>query len=259
MDVRSPFSEWLRHRRKLLDMTQTELAKKVGCSAVTIRKLEGSERKPSRQLAEGLAKVLRVPEREHAAFVQFARSRPTAGGFQLPAWDAEKITWRSSQLPHKPIASQNTEPGTILHYDLIAKEKPIMDTLDDGRTLVHVEGIGDVSGALEGRIQVYISQVLVPKPQDMNYAQALSTQIGARFKVSSGEDFLEGSYVGTMYPMIEANGNGQARVLATGHVIRVSKGLVGYYLNHVFVEDEVKMVEGLGTGASGTMRFEHAS
>ena len=35
------FSEWLKGRRKALDMTQDELAKRAGCSVFALRKIEG--------------------------------------------------------------------------------------------------------------------------------------------------------------------------------------------------------------------------
>ena len=56
-----PFGEWLRHRRRELDLTQDALARQVGCARVTIRKLEADETRPSKQLAELLAEQLGVP------------------------------------------------------------------------------------------------------------------------------------------------------------------------------------------------------
>jgi len=56
-----PFGEWLRHRRRELDLTQDALARQVGCARVTIRKLEADEMRPSKQLAELLAEQLGVP------------------------------------------------------------------------------------------------------------------------------------------------------------------------------------------------------
>ena len=35
------FGQWLRSRRKALDLTQSELAEQIGCAEETIRKLEG--------------------------------------------------------------------------------------------------------------------------------------------------------------------------------------------------------------------------
>ncbi|NWG05882.1 MAG: tetratricopeptide repeat protein [Chloroflexi bacterium] len=69
----STFGKWVRTRRRQLDLTQSELGKRAGCSGAAIRKIEADERKPSRQLAELLAQVLQIPASERELFLQFAR------------------------------------------------------------------------------------------------------------------------------------------------------------------------------------------
>lgn len=67
------FGNWVRHRRKALDLTQQELAKRVGCSASLIFKIESDERRPSRQMAELLARHLEVPNDQREFFMKIAR------------------------------------------------------------------------------------------------------------------------------------------------------------------------------------------
>lgn len=67
------FGYWLRRRRKSLDWTQADLARRVNCTAAMIRKIEADERKPSRPLAEALAVQLKIPVDQRAAFLQSAR------------------------------------------------------------------------------------------------------------------------------------------------------------------------------------------
>ncbi|NJM06760.1 helix-turn-helix transcriptional regulator, partial [Candidatus Gracilibacteria bacterium] len=67
------FGGWLRQRRRELDLTQADLAQRVGCSTITIRKLESGLRVPSRQMATLLADVLLLPTDERARFVASAR------------------------------------------------------------------------------------------------------------------------------------------------------------------------------------------
>src|SRR6266849_5619223 len=55
MSSDQPFGEWLRQRRQALDLTQEELARQVGCSAITLRKLEAESRRTSKQIAERVA------------------------------------------------------------------------------------------------------------------------------------------------------------------------------------------------------------
>ena len=61
MERTTSFGYWLRRRRKALDLTQDELAQRVGCATGTIKKLESDERRPSRQMADRLADCLEIP------------------------------------------------------------------------------------------------------------------------------------------------------------------------------------------------------
>jgi predicted ATPase/transcriptional regulator with XRE-family HTH domain len=86
------FGNWLRIKRKSLDLTQARLADRVGCSVSTIRKLEDEERRPSVQIAELLADIFNIPTNEREAFLQFAR------GNLLSAPDSSnvEVDWRAS-------------------------------------------------------------------------------------------------------------------------------------------------------------------
>ncbi|HEX5692118.1 MAG TPA: helix-turn-helix domain-containing protein, partial [Roseiflexaceae bacterium] len=74
MTDHASFGYWIRRRRKALDLTQDDLALRVGCSTSVIRKIERDERRPSRQLAELLARHLDLLPEESARFVQAARA-----------------------------------------------------------------------------------------------------------------------------------------------------------------------------------------
>jgi transcriptional regulator with XRE-family HTH domain len=65
--------EWIRLRRRALDLTQTELAQRVGCSVFALRKIESGERRPSKQLAGLLARSLEIPQEDHPVFIRVAR------------------------------------------------------------------------------------------------------------------------------------------------------------------------------------------
>jgi predicted ATPase/class 3 adenylate cyclase/DNA-binding XRE family transcriptional regulator len=69
------FGEWLRHRRRELDLTQEELARQVGCAPITVRKIESEQMRPSKQLAELLLQRLAVPAEHRARLVAFARGK----------------------------------------------------------------------------------------------------------------------------------------------------------------------------------------
>jgi predicted ATPase/DNA-binding XRE family transcriptional regulator len=81
----APFGARLKQLRKALDLTQEALAEEVGCATQTIRKIEGGERRPSKQMAERLAQVLDVPPEDRAAFLHAARLVAEAAPQEQPA------------------------------------------------------------------------------------------------------------------------------------------------------------------------------
>jgi predicted ATPase/DNA-binding XRE family transcriptional regulator len=70
---RESFGQWLRHRRRELDLTQAELAQQVGCAPITVRKIEADQMRPSKQLALLLIERLGIAEDERENLVRFAR------------------------------------------------------------------------------------------------------------------------------------------------------------------------------------------
>jgi predicted ATPase/DNA-binding XRE family transcriptional regulator len=102
MDTPSAFGQWLRARRKALDLTQLELAERIGCTEDTVHRWEIGTRRPSKQVASLLAGVLAVPDQDRADFLQFARE----GSLEAPAQVAGSVAppspgWTpySSSLP----------------------------------------------------------------------------------------------------------------------------------------------------------------
>ncbi|MDQ5824123.1 MAG: tetratricopeptide repeat protein [Chloroflexota bacterium] len=73
MDASVSFGQWIKQRRKLLDLTQDALARQAGCAVVTLRKIEADEMRPSRQMAENLIDSLDVPQDQRAHLLLVAR------------------------------------------------------------------------------------------------------------------------------------------------------------------------------------------
>jgi predicted ATPase/DNA-binding XRE family transcriptional regulator len=67
------FGRLIRARRRALDLTQEDLAHKVGYSVITIRKVEADERRPSRQLVQRLAQSLGIAPDQRATFAALGR------------------------------------------------------------------------------------------------------------------------------------------------------------------------------------------
>jgi len=113
MDEPLSFGYWVRRRRKALDLTQDELARRADCSLGAIRKLESDERRPSREIAERLAEVLKVPAEERAAFLQVARTELSVG--RLPAVQLPGMPDLPRPLPPVPA------PPPVLPRDLVPR------------------------------------------------------------------------------------------------------------------------------------------
>src|SRR5262245_28627757 len=75
MDEITSFGEWLRRARKAHDLTQAELAQRVGCAEGTIRNLEADALRPSKQLAARLTIQLGLAPDMQEAVIAFARGR----------------------------------------------------------------------------------------------------------------------------------------------------------------------------------------
>jgi predicted ATPase/DNA-binding XRE family transcriptional regulator len=69
----SDFGKWLKQRRRMLDLTQGELAQRISCATDTVKKIESGILRPSKQLSELMAVFLGVPAEERDKFTAFAR------------------------------------------------------------------------------------------------------------------------------------------------------------------------------------------
>ncbi|MEJ2359301.1 MAG: AAA family ATPase [Deinococcales bacterium] len=155
------FGRWLRRRRRALDLTQKTLARRAGCSAATIRKLEADERRPSRHVAAALARALDVPPGEHESFVRFARGgwsdRPPAvwpGDLERP-WRAlaleasEAIAASPASLPRSgPKARQGEGVASSAGSARIVSREHELERLSEGleQTLAGRGGVLFVAG-----------------------------------------------------------------------------------------------------------------
>ncbi len=106
MEQDASFGRWLQQRRKALGLTQEELGQQVGIARATIRKIEADERRPSKEVAERLARCLQLAAEEEPAFIRFARGESSVHQpVVLPA-SVETPPWRPQARPpsNLPIA-----------------------------------------------------------------------------------------------------------------------------------------------------------
>jgi transcriptional regulator with XRE-family HTH domain len=100
METTNSFGYWIRRQRKALDLTQRALADKVGCSLAAIKKIEGDERRPSRQVAERMAEVLGVSANQHKIFLEVARGLRAVDQLSLVREPTIFISSRTSKVLH---------------------------------------------------------------------------------------------------------------------------------------------------------------
>ncbi|MCB0036806.1 MAG: protein kinase, partial [Anaerolineales bacterium] len=91
MPQAATFGQIVRDHRDVLGLTQAELARRAGCAPITIRKIESDDLRPSVQLAELLALVLKIPEDEQLAFVRLARQQADLPPIPTPSPTASEI------------------------------------------------------------------------------------------------------------------------------------------------------------------------
>lgn len=137
------FGNWVKRRRKALDLTQQALAQRVGCSMATIVKIELDQRRPSRQVAELLAQHLEIPldQREH--FLKVARQEKAADTLgEMPLSDQPTSFSKNRILPSSdPLIGREFELAEISHF--------LLDPKCHLLTLTGTGGIGKTRLALE--------------------------------------------------------------------------------------------------------------
>jgi predicted ATPase/DNA-binding XRE family transcriptional regulator len=145
MSEQYTFGDWLRRKRKSLDLTREELAEQVGCTAATIRKLEAEERRPSAQIVERLATIFHIPPSESSNFLVFAR-----GDWQsAPAEPRESFPWYAS--PHQPRSNLPARISSLIgrERELSAVQEYLSDSNIRLVTLVGPLGIGKTRLSIE--------------------------------------------------------------------------------------------------------------
>jgi predicted ATPase/class 3 adenylate cyclase len=115
MERTTSFGYWLRRRRKALDLTQEELARQVGCVVGTIKKLEGDDRRPSRQMADRLADLLHIAAEERPAFLKAARAELATHQLDIAAQPIE-----ASKMIQPRVGVLPTGTITFLFTDIEA-------------------------------------------------------------------------------------------------------------------------------------------
>lgn len=190
------FGTWVKRRRKALDITQNELAARVGCSPSLIFKIESDERRPSRQIAELLAQHLEIPSDQRDLFLKIARQEKAID--ELDSLSPLSVHQPDSPSPrHPPPLPFSPNPLVGREFELAEIARLIQDPHCRLLTLTGPGGIGKTRLALEVAHQIqsnfkdgafFISLVGVSSPE---------------YLVSSIADALEFSFAGSTEPQTQ--------------------------------------------------------
>jgi len=130
------FGKWLHQRRRMLDLTQQELADQVGCARITLRRIESGALKPSKELATVLLEKLGISNVELTQWVFFAR-----GVSSFPLSPSPTSNKPITNLPAPLTTFIGREKEKVDIINLIVKHRLV--------TLAGVGGIGKTRVALE--------------------------------------------------------------------------------------------------------------
>src|SRR5512139_1974545 len=142
------FGEWVKRRRKALDLTQEELAQRSGCSIFALRKIEAGDRRPSKQLANLLAKSLDINPEKQQTFIRAARGELNLERLGMPSSGQALAPGR------RPAPAANSLPS--LPTPLLGRDTELaaLERLFSGNecrllTLTGLGGIGKTSLAID--------------------------------------------------------------------------------------------------------------
>jgi transcriptional regulator with XRE-family HTH domain len=249
------FGQWLRQRRRSLDFTQIELARRVGCSAVSIRKFESGERRPSRQVAELIAMHVGIAPDERTTFLQFARTDSGAPSFRHPLLSdvippieedafpssfpvpTDFMHWIEMCRPEAPIAL--AQKVLTMHFESAAIAPSTSEILADNRMLCKIQAAGRLTGDLSGHLRQDIVQ-LSPRQSDSREPLVPTT---TQFIIETADGVVKGYCTGFFS---EAQDGTYAKMQQHGQVLSVTAAYADLFAANVFYRSEIPLVKGAG-------------
>jgi transcriptional regulator with XRE-family HTH domain len=152
-------------------LTQEQLAQQAGCAVGTIKKLEGDDRRPSRQMAERLADLLQIDSEERTAFLKAARAELATDQLVVANVPLDLLTDFPSlatidqpmtNLPIQTTAFIGREHEVAVVHDLLRRTDMRLVTLTGpgGTGKKRLRGLGVITEATPERAQALLEESL---------------------------------------------------------------------------------------------------
>jgi non-specific serine/threonine protein kinase len=153
-----PFGVWLKRQRRARDLTQEELASRIGCAPVTLHKIETGERRPSKQILERLAAILAISPDEQPAFVAYGRAVYPGVASPPPGAAPEAPAGAPWQTPSRDLPRHNL-PVQLTSF--IGREREIAEV---GRLLAETRllTLTGAGGCGKTRLALQVAGRLAP-------------------------------------------------------------------------------------------------
>jgi predicted ATPase/class 3 adenylate cyclase len=214
------FGAWIQRRRKALDLTQAELAERVGCALGTVRKIETDERRPSKQIAARLADQLQLAPEDLVVFLKAARAEVGVGRLAPPIQPVPPPIVAAALLPRGTVTFLFTDiEGSTQLWErhpqamgaVVARHEALLREAITGAGGVVFKLVGDAICAAFASAQDAVTAVLAAQRALQAEAWGAIGPLGVRMALHTGVvEERGGDYVGLPLSRV-------ARLLATGH------------------------------------------
>ncbi len=152
MSSQTPFGTLVRKLREDSGLSRRELAERLHCAEVSVRKIETGERKPSRSLAAALAVHLRVSDLDRPAFLALAGARePRRSGRPVDDWATRRLIGRDAEIDQirQVVKAGSARPLTITGPGGVGKTSLARVVMERLRSGVHATWFVDLSTLTE--------------------------------------------------------------------------------------------------------------
>ena len=243
MDPAAAFAQALKQRRKALDLTQRQLAHRVGCAPVTIQRIEQGTLRPSAHIVHRLAAGLDLPPGEREQFVRLGRGGSTSDASPAPARSIGPPAL-PLPVPLTPLIGRAREVAAVCEMmaDSAVRLLTITGPGGIGKTRLALQVAADLAADFsDGVVFVDLAPIADPDLVAASMAQALGVrEVGGQFLPATLKHTLRDQHLLLVLDNVEQVVDAApliAELLQAAPRLKVlltSRVVVGVYGEHLF-------------------------